>query len=154
MQWGVGVVDLCLVSRADGTTVLVEEDHVLGHGVDVLTGRASWLTAAEKSHGTRSAAGTSRRRTTWCEVALQQRVGEELVPQPETSCPAVVGLGPAGRQALHGDARLGEAEGDALAGEGIDVAAGVADEQHPARRRATSRAAAAARRPSPWSGHR
>ena len=45
---------------------------------------------------------------------------------------ALVAIGVAVDDRGDGGAGLGDAEGDAFAGEGVDVAAGVADEQHPA----------------------
>ena len=76
MQGGVGVVDLGLVGGADGAALLVEEHHALVEGRVLMqvppAGRASWLTAAPKTHGSRAAAGTSARRTGGCAVARRR----------------------------------------------------------------------------------
>ena len=61
MQWGVRMVHRCLGRRADRRPVVVEEDdELLGRGH---AGLASVLTAAEKTPGRCSAAGTSALRT-------------------------------------------------------------------------------------------
>ena len=79
----------------------------------------------------------------------QQRVGEQLVLAAEAP-----GLGLVARRVARGQGRdgrpgLGQPERDALAGERVDVPAGVADQQHPPGHPAAARAGATVPRPAP-----
>ena len=91
---------------------------------------ASSSTAAENTHGTRAAAGTIRRRSGG-PGRDQQPVGEQLVP-PAQPAPRRARSAPGVRRdRRHGGPGLGQPERDALAGQRVDVAGRVADEQHP-----------------------
>ena len=95
-------------------------------------GRASWLTAAEKSQGARAAAGTRWRRTGRCAVARSRAWVSSSWRRLSRRASDLEALGVVGDHAGHGRAGVGQPQGDALAGEGVDVAAGVADQQGPA----------------------
>ena len=61
-------------------------------------------------------------------------MGEQLVAAAELLVRRFVLLRATGHDRVHRRPRLGQAERDALAGQRVDVAGGVADEQHPAER--------------------
>ena len=100
----------------------------------------SWLTAASNTRGSAAAAGTIRPRSDGCRVAVEQPVGEQVVPPGDP--PPRRARSAAGRRATHRGhrrPRLREPDRDALAGQRVDVARGVPDQQHPAATRAGER---------------
>ena len=95
--------------------------------------RASWSTATANSRGARAASGTTRGASSRPAARRQQPVGECPRRPREVRASRVRSVrGGPGREAVDEVGRGGERDGQALAGERVDVAGGVADEQHPA----------------------
>ena len=104
--------------------------------------------------GSRAASGTIAGARPPAPGAREQGPGEQLVPAAEPPVRRLVLPRAAGDDRLDRGARLGQAERDALAGQRVDVAGGVADQQHPARTRRSSAGAAARPRGSARAGGR
>ena len=126
------VVHLGLVGGADRGAVLGEQHDLLAADVDCHAGLASWLTAAPKTRGSRVAAGTIDRRTSGTRLEVSRALVSRSWRRPRRDVRRLVVLHAAVPDRLHGGPRLGEPERDALAGERVDVAGRVADQEHPA----------------------
>ena len=124
------MVHLALEGRADGLPVVGEED-------DPLLGASSCrprelVDGGPEDHRCDARGGDEGTTHGRHPGRGHEPQGEQVVAAAQAPPGRLVGLGPAGRHRVDRGPGLGQAEGQPLTGERVDVAGGVPDEEHPA----------------------